>query len=125
MADEIENNENTENTEEQEQNTDERLESRKKKTESRRQQALLRTGLILGILIIVNIISVNLFFRIDLTGNKIYTLSPASKDIIGSLEDKMVVKAYFTDNLPAPYNNTRRYLKEILDDYRNYSKGNF
>ncbi len=125
MADEIENNENSEEQETgQESPQDERLEKRKKKTESKRQQALVKTALILGILIIINIISVKLFYRLDLTGNKIYTLSQASKDIVGSLDDKMVVKAYFTDNLPAPYNNTRRYLKETLDDYRNYSKGN-
>ncbi len=125
MADEIENNENSEEQEtEQESGQDERLEKRKKKTESKRQQALVKTALILGILIIINIISVKLFYRLDLTGNKIYTLSKASKDIVGSLDDKMVVKAYFTDNLPAPYNNTRRYLKETLDDYRNYSNGN-
>ena len=125
MADEIENNENSEEQETgQESPQDERLEKRKKKTESKRQQALVKTALILGILIIINIISVKLFYRLDLTGNKIYTLSKASKDIVGTLDDKMVVKAYFTDNLPAPYNNTRRYLKETLDDYRNYSKGN-
>ena len=119
---------NKENNSEQEStensNQDSRLESRQKKTDSRRQQALIRIALLLGILIIVNIISLNLFYRIDLTGNKIYTLSQASKDIVGKLDDKIVVKAYFTDNLPSPYNNTRRYLKEILDDYRNYSKGN-
>jgi gliding-associated putative ABC transporter substrate-binding component GldG len=32
-----------------------------------------------------------------------------------------VVKAYFTDNLPSPYNNNRRYLQELLDDYRSAS----
>lgn len=115
---------NSEQESQEESNQDSRLEKRQKKTDSRRQQALLRIGLLLGILIIVNIISLNLFYRIDLTGNKIYTLSQASKDVVGKLDDKIVVKAYFTDNLPAPYNNTRRYLKEILDDYRNYSKGN-
>src|SRR5258706_5493608 len=123
MADQIENNENNSEHESSE-NQDSRLENRQKKTDSRRQQALLRIGLLLGIRIIINIISLNLFYRLDLTGNKIYTLSKASKDIIGKLDDKLVVKAYFTDNLPAPYNNTRRYLKETLDDYRNYSKGN-
>ncbi|RPI14329.1 MAG: hypothetical protein EHM58_16650 [Ignavibacteriae bacterium] len=102
---------------------DERLASRQKKTDSKRKQALLRGALIIGILILINIISVNLFFRLDFTSNKIYTLSDASRAIVGSLEDKLVVKAYFTDNLPAPYNNTRRYLQEILDDYRNYSNG--
>jgi gliding-associated putative ABC transporter substrate-binding component GldG len=112
------NQDNTENIEQ-----DERLAKRQKKTESKRQQAIVRTALVLGILVLINIISINLFFRLDFTSNKIYTLSNASKSIVGKLDDKLVVKAYFTDNLPSPYNNTRRYLKEILDDYRNYSNG--
>jgi gliding-associated putative ABC transporter substrate-binding component GldG len=103
---------------------DERLEKSQKKTESRRQQAIIRTLLVLGIIVFINIIAIYLFFRIDLTKNKIYTLSDASRQVVGNLEDKLVIKSYFTDNLPAPYNNTRRYLQEILDDYRNYSKGN-
>jgi len=84
---------------------------------------LIVGALVLGIIVLVNIISINLFFRLDLTSNNIYTLSPASKSIVGNLNDKLVIKAYFTDNLPSPYNNTRRYLQEILDDYRNYSHG--
>lgn len=102
---------------------DERLTSRQKKTDSKRKQAFIRSALIIGILVLVNIISLNLFFRLDFTSNKIYTLSNASKSLVGSLDDKLIVKAYFTDNMPSPYNNTRRYLKEILDDYRNYSHG--
>lgn len=119
MADE------TENQAVNEEQQDERLQKHKKQTESRRQQAIVRTALVIGILILINIISINLFFRLDLTSNRIYTLSDASKNLVKHLDDKLVVKAYFTDNLPSPYNNTRRYLKEILDDYRNYSNGNF
>ena len=105
--------------------TDERLEKSKRIKGSRRQQAIVRVLLTIGIIVLVNIISINIFYRLDLTANHIYTLSPASKQLVGNLDDKLVVKAYFTDNLPSPYNNTRRYLKEILDDYRNFSNGNF
>ncbi len=102
---------------------DERLASRKKKTESRRRQSVISVLLVVGILVVINIIALQVFFRWDLTPNKIYTLSDASKSIVGRLDDKLVVKAYFTDNLPAPYNNNRRYLQELLDDYRNASNG--
>ncbi|MBZ0204451.1 MAG: GldG family protein [Ignavibacteria bacterium] len=102
---------------------DERLSSRKKKTESRRRQAFISILLVVGILVVVNIIALQVFFRWDLTPNKIYTLSDASKSIVSKLDDKLVVKAYFTENLPAPYNNNRRYLQELLDDYRNASNG--
>lgn len=122
MSKELENNE---LSEENNGSVDERLTARKKKTESRRQQAIVRALLVFGILVFINVISINIFSRIDLTGNKIYTLSSASKNLVNNLDDKLVVKAYFTDNLPSPYNNTRRYLKEILDDYKNYSNGNF
>lgn len=121
MSEELENK--NEEQEELEEQADERLEKRKKKTDSRRQQAIIRIALIIGIIVFVSIIANYLFFRVDLTKNKIYTLSEASKTVVSRLDDKVVVKAYFTDNLPSPYNNTRRYLQEILDDYRNYSKG--
>jgi len=121
MAEELEN---QEELQEGESTQDERLLKRKKKTESSRQQSVVRTLLVVGILILVNIISINIFYRLDLTPNKIYTLSPASKNIVGKLDDKLVVKAYFTDNLPAPYNSTRRYLQELLDDYHSSSNGN-
>ncbi len=103
---------------------DERLQSRKKKTESRRRQAIISVLLVAGILVVLNIIALQVFFRWDLTPNKIYTLSDASKSIVSKLDDKLVVKAYFTENLPAPYNNNRRYLQELLDDYRNASNSN-
>lgn len=125
MAKEKENNELNEENNGDESGQDKRLVTSRKRTESRRQQAVIRALLLFGILILVNVISINIFYRFDLTGNKIYTLSDASKNLVKNLDDKLVVKAYFTDNLPSPYNNTRRYLKEILDDYRNYSNGNF
>lgn len=105
MADEIENLEDTEEEREsgdEEPEEDERLTKRKKQTESKRQQAIVRALLVLGIIVLINIISINIFFRIDLTSNHIYTLSEASKDIAGNLDDKLVIKAYFTDNLPRP-----------------------
>jgi gliding-associated putative ABC transporter substrate-binding component GldG len=90
-----------------------------------RQQIIVRVVLVLGIIALLNIIGVRFFTRMDLTGSKMYTLSDASKNLVGSLDDKFLVKAYFTSDLPAPYNNNRRYLQDQLDDYRAYSHGNF
>ena len=39
------------------------------------------------------------------------------------LNDRLTVKAYITDDLPAPHNGDARYLKDLLDDYRAYSDG--
>lgn len=85
---------------------------------------LIKVAIIIGIIVVVNVIAKRVFTRVDLTKNNSYTLSPVSKDIVANLEDKMVIKAYFSNNLPPPYNNLRRQVQDILDDYRSYSKGN-
>lgn len=78
---------------------------------------------ILGILIMINSIAVRNFLRLDLTSSKMYSLSKASKDIVSNIEDKLIVKAYFSPDLPSPFNNTARYFRDMLEDYRAYSKG--
>lgn len=89
-----------------------------------KKDSLIKLAIIIGIIIAVNIIASRVFTRIDLTKNKSYTLSPISKDIVGNIPDKIVIKAFFSDNLPAPYNTLRRQVQDILNDYRSYSNGN-
>ena len=84
---------------------------------------LIKVAIIIAIIIVVNVLSKRVFTRIDLSKNKVYTLAPISKQIVNSLNDKLVVKAYFSDNLPYPYNNLRRQIQDILNDYRSYSSG--
>ncbi|HMK38220.1 MAG TPA: GldG family protein, partial [Bacteroidota bacterium] len=92
---------------------------------SLRSQTLIRAGITLAILIALNIISIRIFARFDLTRNSQFTLSEASKSLVRSLDDKVTVRAYFTEDLPAPYNNNRRALLDELNDYRAYARGNF
>lgn len=89
-----------------------------------KKDTLIRLAIIIGIIVAVNVISNRVFTRFDLTKNKSYTLSPVSKEIVGNLADKIVIKAFFSDNLPAPYNTLRRQVQDMLSDYRSYSKGN-
>jgi len=78
---------------------------------------------VLAILVVLNLISINVFGRLDLTDNRVYSLSDASKDLMRNLNDRVVVKCYFTEDLPPPYNQNARYLKDQLEDYRAYSGG--
>lgn len=89
-----------------------------------KKDTLIKLAIIIGIIIVVNVIAKRVFTRVDLSKNKSYTLSTISKDMVKNLDDKMVVKAYFSEGLPAPYNNLRRSVQDLLDDYRSYSKGN-
>ncbi len=84
---------------------------------------ILSILLLLGILTMINVIGVRNFIRFDLTSSKMYSLSDASKNIVSSIPDKVIVKAYFSPNLPSPYNVSAQYLRDMLEDYRAYSKG--
>jgi gliding-associated putative ABC transporter substrate-binding component GldG len=87
-------------------------------------QTLLKLGIVLVILILLNFVSVRWFGRLDATKNGLFTLAPASKQLMQTLDDRVTVKAYFTEDLPSPYNNNRRVLLDQLNEYRAYSKGN-
>lgn len=91
---------------------------------SLKSQTLMRVGIVAVILILVNIISIRMFGRLDFTKNNLYTLSDASKNLVKSLDDRLTVKAYFTEDLPPPYNNVRRTVLDQLNEYKAYSQGN-
>lgn len=78
---------------------------------------------IIGIVVMVNAIGIRYFMRADLTSSGMYSLSKASKDIVANIEDKLLVKAYFSPNIPGQYGDIERYLRDMLEDYRAYSHG--
>lgn len=71
----------------------------------------------LFVIILLNIAGITLFFRVDLTSNKVYSLSEASKKVAAALSEPLTIKVFFNDNLPAPYNNIERYLRDLLEEY--------
>ena len=77
---------------------------------------------LIGIIIVVNFLSYQLFFRWDLTQNKVYSISKVSKNTVGKLDDIVNVKAYFSENLPGQLFSLRQEVEDILDEYQNYSK---
>ncbi len=78
---------------------------------------------ITGIIVLVNFLSKELFFRIDATENKEFTLSKASKDILRNLKDPITVTSYFTQGLPPQYNKTLTDFNDLLKEYNTRSKG--
>jgi len=68
-------------------------------------------------IILINIAGITLFARIDLTENNIYSISDASKKVVETLSEPLTINVFFTKNLPAPYNNTEQYLRDLLEEY--------
>ena len=77
----------------------------------------LKLLIYLIVIVLVNGVGMTLFFRIDLTKNKTYSLSNASKKVVSNLSEPLTINVFFTKNLPAPHNNTERYLHDLLEEY--------
>jgi len=68
-------------------------------------------------IVLINVAGITLFFRVDLTENRIYSISEASKKVISTLSEPLTIKVFFSKDLPAPHNNTERYLHDLLEEY--------
>ncbi len=79
--------------------------------------------LVIGVIILVNILADRFFVRLDFTGDRRYTLSKATKDILGNINETVTVTAYFSEELPADFARLRRDFKEELIEYSTRSKG--
>lgn len=69
------------------------------------------------IVVLLNVAGATLFFRVDLTKNKIFSISEASQKVVSTLSEPMTINVFFTKDLPAPHNNTHRYLQDLLKEY--------
>ncbi len=85
--------------------------------------AILQAFLYFVIIVLVNVVVSGWFFRIDLTRDKVNTLSPATEKLLKSLKDHLIVRVYFNSDLPSPYNNNRVALIDMLQEFRSISDG--
>jgi ABC-type uncharacterized transport system involved in gliding motility auxiliary subunit len=74
----------------------------------------------LAVVVLINVAGITLFFRADLTANKIYSISAASKKVVATLSEPLTIKVFFTRDLPPPYNNLERYLRDLFEEYAIY-----
>ena len=86
-------------------------------------QLYTTVSLVIGIIVVINLLGNEYHVRLDLTEDKQYTLSRATKDIIKNLDDPITVKAYFSKNLPPHIAKTRQDFQDILIEYASLSDG--
>lgn len=79
--------------------------------------------LLLGIVILSSIVGINIPGRIDLTKDKIYTLSSATKNVLANLPDMVNVSLYASAQLPAQLQPVLRETKDTLMEYQKSSRG--
>jgi gliding-associated putative ABC transporter substrate-binding component GldG len=80
--------------------------------------ASLRTILVIAALIAVNVLSAFVFFRVDLTEEKRYTLSGATQTLLSHLPDDVHVDVYLTGDLPPGFKRLENAVRETLDEFQ-------
>lgn len=89
-----------------------------------RAQLIRNTLLLIAALVLVNLIGQRLKFRLDLTADKRYSLSPATTKLLKELPEAVTVSAYFTEKMPPDLAIARQDLKDLLVEYAARSNGN-
>jgi len=79
--------------------------------------------LVYGLIIIMslNIIGNYVYTRFDLTAEKRYTLSDATKQMLNDLDEYVFFKVYLDGEFPAGFKRLRNETKEMLNEFRAYS----
>jgi len=90
----------------------------------KKRRDIVQLFLSIAIILLLNFVGSFFFSRFDLTSDKRYTLSPATKEMLGKLEDIIYFKIYLDGNLPAGFDRLKTSTKEILNEFRVYSNGN-
>lgn len=88
-----------------------------------KQKLYISTILIVSILLVLNLLSNEFHIRFDLTDERQYTLSQATKDILRNLEEPVTITAYFSKNLPPNIVKTRQDFQEMLVEYASLADG--
>ena len=91
--------------------------------ESKRLTLVLEVVLAFAIAILINNLASFYFFRLDLTEENRYSISPATQKMLQNLEDDIYIEAYLDGELPAAFKRMQSSLEEILNEFAIYSNG--
>lgn len=86
---------------------------------------VLQLGLIAGIVLVVNLISSNLFKRYDLTDDGRHTISEVSAEYLDTLPQNVFVTVYYGGELPTHYKQFEEGMRTLLDELVISGNGHF
>jgi ABC-2 type transport system permease protein len=89
---------------------------------SRRISDIYMLILTVGIILFINILSQQYFFRLDLTQEKRYTLSQETKEIVSGLDDVVFIRVYLDGELNISFKKFQKSINDLLDELRVYGR---
>ncbi|MGI5828374.1 MAG: DUF7088 domain-containing protein, partial [Patescibacteria group bacterium] len=80
-------------------------------------------GIIIAIGVVANVLMYSYPLRLDLTFNRLFTISQGTKKTLAELPDIVTINLYTSTNLPGPIATNVRKVKDVLRDYHTLGKG--
>ena len=93
-------------------------------TSSRKRRDLMRFAAVLGGLLLLNFIGQQFFFRLDLTQEKRYTMSAATKKLLTELKQPATVTVYLTGDFPPAFRRLQQAVRETLTEFQIHGGAN-
>ncbi|HEX5386928.1 MAG TPA: Gldg family protein [Gemmatimonadales bacterium] len=78
----------------------------------------LGVGMLAASLVVVNLLGGYINGRLDLSPGQAYTLSPASRQVLGNLDDLVTIKVFASSELPTEVALMKRDVDDLLHDIR-------
>ena len=99
----------------------------KKDTKSSKKKDIKRSNIfelcaLLLAIVFVNLIGHYLFARLDLTAEKRYTISKATKKMLKEVDEPVLFRVYLEGEIPADYKRLQNETREMLNQFRAYNK---
>ncbi len=80
---------------------------------------LLANGIL--VLVLINLLASRYFFRVDLTGDKRYSVQESTRQILGDLDDDVYIEVFLEGELNAEFRRFQKSIRETLEMFRLYS----
>ncbi len=87
-------------------------------------QQLIKISVLVAILIGINLLASFVFLRWDLTQEKRYTISDATKNLLQNLDEQIVINVYLAGDFPPGFERLERAIKETLESFADYGGSN-
>ncbi|MFW5656425.1 MAG: gliding motility-associated ABC transporter substrate-binding protein GldG [Bacteroidota bacterium] len=89
-----------------------------------KKQHISQTFFTIVMLVVIYILSEMVFFRIDLTTDKRYTLSKTTKQTLKNLDDMAYIRVYLDGDMPLQFKEMQQSITDLLTEYKVYAKEN-
>lgn len=78
--------------------------------------------ILLAVIVAVNFVASEVYFRFDLTQDKRYSLSPAAKDILNDVDEPIVFDVFLEGSFPSEFRRLQNETRQMLEEFSAYNR---